>query len=190
MAHPPPFSSSNSFRGPSLAFVPNSITASPTKERGPEFRERSIRWVMQFSERDHGVPRAGGTARPNEKSRVLASRSSISSPPFPSLSPRYLWYTPLTRLTSTRGERNSDTRNAFVERVFSISLNECVASLFLLSFPLSLSCPATIYPLKEIPLHFSLPVFELLLAVKGTSVVWREVADNFLKTRDRGTSES
>lgn len=163
------FSSNNSFvsfsslpplaelvSGPSLAFVPNSITASPTKERGPE-RSANDRLGGLCNFQNEITEFLG-----QERSRAR-SRSFISSLALPSFSPRYLWYTPLTRLASTTGEkRNSDTRNAFVERVFSISLNECVASLFLLPLPLPsppfppLRSPATIYPAeRNFPPFFS-----------------------------------
>lgn len=87
---------------------------------------------MQFSERDHGVPRVGETVRPN----VARSRFALPFPlPVFPVPFRFLLFAaifmvhPLTRLPF-RGKRNSGTRNAFVERVFSISLNECVATLF------------------------------------------------------------
>lgn len=136
---------------------------------------------MQFSERDHGVPRVGETVRPN------VARSRFALPfPFPVFPVpfRFLLFAtifmvhPLTRLPF-KGKRNSGTRNAFVERVFSISLNECVATLFS-----SLLFSTTIYPKKEFS-SISLALFQLLLVVKSICRLMRSCC-NFVETPGRG----
>lgn len=77
--------------------------AASTKERGGEFRERSIRRAVQFSEREHRVPRGDGTSRTSR------------APTFPF--PRDIYGVPL-ETRARNGERNSGTGSAFLRRAW------------------------------------------------------------------------